>query len=297
MRAQANLGKPGPPAQLTGAIGYVVTSVQETKVLWLLCMPGGPFALSPLSRRMGTQMTDGVSNTANHLVAFFDEQPKQRKKTLGVELLSIDQSHGFVLPGPAVANVVYVRHPVNERELIPFADYDERIARDLYEEALRVVTKLGAARIVARSHSEMTKRASLNLGLKVLRFDGGAKKDAAWSLAADLEGDGAAPIDPRPLRYDDIAGLDAVCEGVLNNGWRKGNIRVTQSSILGVDGELAGGLEKAGFKLGVGGGKAKVTEFVIEAAFTPEAAQGLDAIVAATEEVPAPGFFRRRKPA
>lgn len=239
-------------------------------------------------------MGDQANNAANHLVAFFDEQPKWRSpKTLGVELVPIDRSRDFELPGPAVINVVYVRHPIDEHELIPFAEFDERMARDRYEEALRVFTKLGAARIVATSHSQTTRQRLAGLRSRTLTIGLRRHESAGWSLAADLEGDGAPPVDPRPLRYHDIAGLDTVCEGVLNNGWRKGNITITQSSSLGVDGEVAGALRKAGFTLGMSGGRARVTEFVIEAAFTPEAAKALDAVVAKAESRPAkPSFLR-----
>lgn len=244
--------------------------------------------------RTGANMADSAFSTANQLVAFINEQPKKPPKPLGIELLPIERARNFNLPGPAVVDVVYVRHPLIEQELIPFADYDERLARDRYNEALRVFTKLGAARIVATSHSQTTKEGTAMLGVKGFTFGIGKKRGVTWSLAADLEGEGASPVDPRPLRFHDIAGLDSVCEGVLNNGWRKGNIHITQSSILGVDGEFAAVLKKAGFKLGLSGSKAKVTEFMIEAAFTSETARALDAVVAATEPLPARRPLLRR---
>jgi len=108
-------------------------------------------------------------------------------------------------------------------------------------------------------------------------------KDAEWSLSFDQEGDGAVAMDPRPLRFPDEPMLDAVCDGVLRLGVRKGRIQITQSTTLGVDGELGVRLKKAGFKLGVGGAKATVTDFVIEAAFAPEVSKELDEIVAKTE--------------
>jgi hypothetical protein len=88
-----------------------------------------------------------------------------------------------------------------------------------------------------------------------------------------------------------------VCEGVLHNGWKKGKIQVTKSATLGVDGDLAGKLKGAGFKLGVSGSKVMVTEFVIEAAFTPEASRDLDVLVATTEPAAAPRSLRQRLPA
>lgn len=243
-------------------------------------------------------MVDSALSGANQLVAFIDEsQKKKPSRTYGIELLPIARSSGFHLPGPAVVNVVYVQHPVNHNELVSFADYDERLARDRYEEALRVFTTLGASRIVATSRSETTRQASAKLGAKWLQLRIGKHRGAASSLAADLEGSGAPPIDPRPLRFDDIAGLNAVCEGVLRNGWKTGKITITQSTTLGVDGDFAGALRKAGFSLGLSGNKAKVTEFVIDAAFAPEVAKALDAVVAAAEPASSGPVFRRRRPA
>lgn len=233
-------------------------------------------------------MTDTMAGAGNQLVSFYQDEPKRPTNAIGVELLPIDRAAGFVLPGPAVVGIVYVRHPVDDRELIAFADYDEKLAQDRYNEALRVFTKLGAARIVAASRRQTTKQVGGRFGVGRHGLDLGAGKDATWSLTFDQEGDGGAPIDPRPLRFRDEPMLDAVCEGVLNLGVKKGRIQITRSSTLGVDGELGMRLKKAGFKLGVSGTKATVTEFVIEAAFTPEAAKDLDAVVAKAESDDAP---------
>lgn len=242
-------------------------------------------------------MEDGTTNPGNQLVSFFQETLKKpffqailkkpsKSNSLGIELLPIERANGFVLQGPTVAGIVYVRHPLDRRELVAFADYDERLARDRYEEALRVFTSLGAARIVAAAYRQTTRQA---VGKFLVRGNGiavRAVKDAAWSLAFNQEGDGGAPVDPRPLRFRDVPGLEQVCEGVLHNGWKKGSIQITRSATLGVDGDLAVKLKRAGFKLGVSGAKVTATEFVIEAAFTPEASKDLDALVARTESEP-----------
>jgi len=233
-------------------------------------------------------VTDAATGTGRQLISFFQEPPKRSSNSLGVELLPIEQANGFALPGPAVVGIVYVRHPIDHRELIPFADYDEKLAQDRYNEALRVFTQLGAARIVAASRRQTTKQVVGRLGIRRLGADVGVGKDATWSLTFDQEGDGGVPTDPRPLRFRDEPMLDAVCDGVLNLGVRKGRIQITRSSTLGVDGELGLRLKKAGFKLGVSGTKATVTEFVIEAAFTADAAKDLDAVVARTEPAPIP---------
>lgn len=231
-------------------------------------------------------MTDAAAGTGRQLISFYQEEPKRSSNALGIELLPIGRANGFALPGPAVVGIVYVRHPVDDHELIAFADYDEKLAQDRYNEALRVFTKLGAARIVATSRRQTANQVSGRLGLRRLGAELGVGKDSTWSLTFDQEGEGGVPVDPRPLRFRDEPMLDAVCEGVLHLGVKKGRIQITRSSTLGVDGEIGLRLKKAGFKLGVSGTKATVTEFIIEAAFTPEAAKDLDAIVAKTEPMP-----------
>lgn len=231
-------------------------------------------------------MTDAAAGTGRQLLSFYQNEPRRSSNSLGVELMPIDRANDFVLPGPAVVGIVYVRHPVDDRELIAFADYDEKLAQDRYNEALRVFTKLGAARIVATSRRQTVNQVSGRLGIRRLGADLGAGRDAAWSLTFDQEGLGGTPVDPRPLRFRDEPMLDAVCEGVLNLGVKKGRIQITRSATLGVDGEIGLRLKKAGFKLGVSGSRATVTEFIIEAAFTAEAVKDLDAIVAKTEPLP-----------
>lgn len=249
--------------------------------------------------RLGGRMADGTANAGNQLVSFFQDPPKRSSNSLGIELLPIDRAGGFGLQGPTVAGIVYVRHPLDPRELVAFAEYDERLAQDRYEEALRVFTSLGAARIVAASHRQTTKNVVGRFGIKGNGIKVGGDRDASWSLAFNQEGEGGNPIDPRPLRFRDVAGLEQVCEGVLRNGWKKGRIQITRSASLGVDGDLAIKLKRAGFKLGVSGAKVTVTEFVIEAAFTPEASKDLDALVATTESDPPHPWraLRRRPPA
>jgi hypothetical protein len=237
-------------------------------------------------------MSDASSSEGNQLVSFYNELPRRQSRAvqLGIELLPIDRAHEFTLHGPAVAGIVYVRHPLSARELVAFADFDERLAQDRYNEALRVFTSLGAARIVAASHRQMTRQRAGRLSLRnLIGAEVDLTKDAAWSLAFNQEGDGGRPVDPRPLRFRDIPGLEQVCDGVLRNGARKGRIQITRSATLGVDGDLAIKLKNAGFKLGLSGRKIMVNEFVIEAAFTPEAAKELDALVATTTESAAVG--------
>lgn len=233
-------------------------------------------------------MTEIATGSGRQLVSFFQEPLKRSSNSVGVEMLPIEKAKSFLLPGPAVIGIVYVRHPVDDNELVPFADYDEKLAQDRYNEALRVFTRLGAARIVASSRRQTVNQVGARIGIRKVGANLGAGRDSGWSLTFDQEGTGGRPVDPRPLRFRDEPMLDAVCDGVLNLGVKKGRIQITRTASLGVDGELGMRLRKAGFKLGVSGTKATVTEFLIEAAFTPEAAKELDAFVARTEEIALP---------
>lgn len=217
------------------------------------------------------------------LVAFYGGPLPRSPNGVGVDLVPIARAGEFVLTGPAVAHQVYVTHPRNDRQLILFADYDEELARDKLNEALRVFTKLGAARIVATSRRQEVRRAEGRFGPPQVRVGVARQKDATWTLALDQRGTGGSPVDPRPLRYRDEPGFDAVCEGVLRLGVQRGRIEITRSSQFDVDGELAAQLRKAKFQLGFGAKRSQITEFVIEAAFTSQEANELDHVVAAAQ--------------
>ena len=58
-------------------------------------------------------MTEQATRTGSQLVSFYQDQPKKLFNALGVELLPIDRANGFLLPGPTVVGIVYVRHPIN----------------------------------------------------------------------------------------------------------------------------------------------------------------------------------------
>jgi len=228
--------------------------------------------------------SESADREGQRLVAFYARTPRRPTNDVGVDLLPVSRSESFEFTGPVIAGLVYVTHPRNVRQLIPFSDYDEKLARDKLNEALRVFTALGAARIVATSRREQLKRAEgrFALGRTGVRVGGG--RHATWNLALDQRGSGGKAVDPRPLRYPDEPGLDAMCEGVLRLGVQKGRIEITRSSQFDMDGELAAKLRKANFDLGFSRKQSLVTQFVIEAAFSPQEAEELDRVVEAAAQ-------------
>lgn len=96
--------------------------------------------------------------TGQRLVSFYDAS--RRRTSEGVDQFSILEAGGYTINGPVIANVAYVTHPVGEKRLIPFADFDETLAKDRLDEALRVFAGLGASRVVATANRVEVTRAS-----------------------------------------------------------------------------------------------------------------------------------------
>jgi hypothetical protein len=229
---------------------------------------------------MEDDRADTVSGrTGQRLVAFYEADPVKHGKSAGVDQRPLADASAFLLDGPAQVRVVYVTHPADERRLVVFSDYEEELARDKLNEALRVFTSLGASRIVAKVNRAQDASVEAHVGRGVFHGRLGAKARTAWTVAFDHHGTGAAPVDPRPLRYPDEPGFAAACEGVLRLGGTRYKIEITRTSQYGVDSELAARLKSAGFSLGVGANTTRSNLFVIEAVFGAGAAGELDDLV------------------
>ncbi len=225
-----------------------------------------------------------VERTGQRLVAFYEPKPARSGDQAGVEQLPLLRASTFDIRGPAVTRVVYVTHPSDERRLVPFADYDEELARDRLNEALRVFTELGASRIVATSNRADVTRAEVHAGKRSVGMRIRGDRKSSWTVAFDHRGTGAPPRDPRPLRYPEEPGVEAACEGVLRLGGQRYKIEIERSTQYGADGELGVRLKKAGFSLGVSGARTQSNLFVIEAVFGREAVAELDAVVEAASQ-------------
>lgn len=217
--------------------------------------------------------------SGQRLVSFYDRSP--RRTSEGVDQISLQDAGAYKVSGPVITNVVYVTHPVDERRLIPFADFDETLAKDRLDEALRVFTDLGASRVVATANRVEVTRASARLGRRRAGLALGAGRGSSWQLAVDQRGNGGPPTDPRPLRYSDISGLESACDVVLRNGGTHFKIEIESKAQFGVDGELASKLKRAGFTVSLSADRTRHNQFIIEAVFGKDAAPKLDAVVAA----------------
>jgi hypothetical protein len=217
--------------------------------------------------------------SGQRLVSFYDSN--RRRTSEGVDQISIREAGEYNVSGPVIANVVYVTHPVDEKRLIPFADFDETLARDRLDEALRVFTALGASRVVATANRLDVARSSAGMGRRRGGLTVSVGRGSSWQLAVDQRGNGGTPIDPRPLRYSDISGLESACDVVLRNGGSHFKIEIESKAQFGVDGELAAKLKKSGFTVSLSADRTRHNQFIIEAVFGKDAAAKLDAVVAA----------------
>ncbi len=217
--------------------------------------------------------------SGQRLVSFYDIN--RRRTSEGVDQVSIREAGEYTVTGPVITNVVYVTHPVDEMRLIPFADFDETLAKDRLEEALRVFTALGASRVVATANRVDVARGSARIGRRKTGLAVSVGRGSSWQLAVDQRGNGGSPIDPRPLRYSDISGLESACDVVLRNGGSHFKIEIESKAQFGVDSELAAKLKKAGFTVSLSAERTRHNQFIIEAVFGKDAAATLDAVVAA----------------
>ena len=216
-----------------------------------------------------TDSSDTFQRNGQRLVAFYDRPRNSSGDTRGVDLLPIADAQRYVLQGPAVSRLVYITHPSSEQRLVPFADYDEQLARDKLNEALRVVNCLGASHVIAKAMKGSVTSARGGAGASIGSLTIGGEKSARWDVAYEQDGTGGRAADPRPLMYPDEPGFEAACVAVLNNGASSVKIEIIRQSQFSVESELAAGLKKAGFQLGVTAEKNRYSVFVIEARFGP----------------------------
>ena len=88
----------------------------------------------------------------NDLVVFYQGETPSNAESLGARIVPLQQSSQYDFAvGTAASKLVYVSHPLDQKKLIPFALYDEFILQDRFNEAVRIVTSLGACEVISQS--------------------------------------------------------------------------------------------------------------------------------------------------
>jgi hypothetical protein len=113
-------------------------------------------------------------------VSFYVDEPRKKPDSapdIYVEQVAVDQAHAFELGYPEVG-VAYVRHPVRSTRLIPLASYHPTIMVEKVNDAITMLTALGAAEIVLAYSNDVSSevRADLELLFGLVKIGGGARR-------------------------------------------------------------------------------------------------------------------------
>jgi hypothetical protein len=231
---------------------------------------------------MPSDMTDSASSVRprpsgttldpQRFVVFGDENLEDKTRQAGAELLPLSGAREFEIPGgPAVTRTVYITHPANPRVLVPFAEYDDKLAQDKSNEALRIFNVLGASHVIAKAFRGSTRWASTSAKSTPATGKAVAKSKSNYDVAYEQVGTGGRPSDPRPLTYPQEPGFEAACEAVLRNGATRMRIEISRESQFSLNGNVGKRFAKFGLELGASVGSEHVSNFVVEATFGQQA--------------------------
>lgn len=216
----------------------------------------------------------------SELVVFHAGEAPKEAASQGVRVLEIAQATRYSIPvGPVVAKLVYVEHPIDEGLLIPYGQFDDYLADEKYNEALRIVTWLGACEVTSQVFSGSVKDGSLEAGFKGLGFKGGFEKALRNKKQIHVSGKGGIPRDPAPLRWPAEPGFEAARIAVLHNGARQLSIQIEKSHTFSVESDLAGALKKLGFSLGATFATRQSYVYVLEARFPEISADATTVVI------------------
>lgn len=237
-----------------------------------------------------------TSPAPQRFVVFGDESLEDKTRQSGAELLPLSDARGFDIPGgPAVTRTVYITHPANPRVLVPFAEYDDKLAQDKLNEALRIFNALRASHAIAKAYRGSTRWASATGKSTAAGGKGVAKSKSNYDVAYEQVGTGGRPSDPRPLTYPQEPGFEAACEAVLRNGARRMRIEISRESQFSLNGSIGKRFAKFGLELGATIGSEQVSNFVVEATFGKESIAEAAPVARAADSEGLAGRFNRRK--
>jgi len=163
--------------------------------------------------------------------------------------------------------LAYVRHPNNPTYLVPYSEFNEFVLLDKYNEALRVLTSLGASWVRCTSFRSTSRERGARIAIGRAKFGGGAERRGKSQYDYEHSGVGRAPVDPRPLRWPGEPGMESAIDAVLRNGVDYVRITVNREQTALRDGEVPVRIKKLGVDLGVYSSSARVDTLEFEARF------------------------------
>ncbi len=208
------------------------------------------------------------------LVSFYVDEPRKKPDNapdIYVEQVAVDQAHAFELgyPEPGVA---YVRHPVRATRLIPLASYHPTIMVEKVNDAITMLTALGAAEIELGYSNEVSNevRADLELLFGLVKIGGEATKEEKVNLVYRAKGTGAPPRALPPLTWLDEPGWRGIIDGRLHAGLHEFELGFTFDHLSGVNAELSADVKKFGLRIGGDFRRAHKAAFELRGSFPVE---------------------------
>jgi hypothetical protein len=207
-------------------------------------------------------------------VSFYVDEPRKKPDNapdIYVEQVAVDQAHAFELGYPEVG-VAYVRHPVRATRLIPLASYHPTIMVEKVNDAITMLTALGAAEIELGYSNEVSNevRADLELLFGLVKIGGEATKEEKVNLVYHAKGTGAPPRALPPLTWLDEPGWRGIIDGRLHAGLHEFQLGFTFDHLSGVDTELSAAVKKFGLSIGGDFRRAHKAAFELRGSFPVE---------------------------
>jgi hypothetical protein len=165
--------------------------------------------------------------------------------------------------------LAYRRHPRRPDYLIPYREFDEVILLEKFNEAIRVMTTLGACDVKCTSFRSFDRTRAGRFGWRQNGVDVEATTESEKQVSSGYDyeqhGAGSAPRDPSPLRWPDEPGITSAVDSVLNN--RAHSVRISVNREQTRSRNLEAKLKRLGIALGGTTGKEQADRLLFEATF------------------------------
>lgn len=210
------------------------------------------------------------------IVAFYEDEPQKPKpgssaQPVRVEQLPIARHTEFDVkcaePGKA-----YVRHPIRPQRLLPLVSYHADLVLEKTDDAIRMLTALGASQIEVAYSSKITGEAKADVEalFGLIRFSGSKTSSESINVLYMTEGQGAAPQPlPEDLTWVDHPGWRGIVAGRLHGGMEKFGFSITYDHRSDVDAELVAAVRKFGLNVRGTFRKAHQVDFSLRGTFPP----------------------------
>lgn len=207
------------------------------------------------------------------LVSFYDEKPIDVPETaerLYVDQRPLSEADNFEVSYPE-PEVAYVRHPVSRTRLIPLASYHSQILVEKTNDAIAMLTALGASKIDLSYSGKISDQAKADVEILfgMLSFGGTKNESEHVRGIYQASGDGARPRALPPLTWIDQPGWRGIIDGRLHGGLREFALTFTYEHDGGVDADLASNARQVGLRIGGEFRKAHRVSFNLRGEFPP----------------------------